>query len=490
MQNERTDRRPLVLAAAFALAFAVLQLWHRELVHPSVENDFPAHAAHAAGWASVFTVNGFYPFGYAFLLRLVSLAAGDVFLGAKVLAVLAGAASLLVVHRLGARLHSPAAGWAAALGLALNWHFHETVLLVGTDQAASLGALLAALAGERALGETRPAPRTWLAAGALTGLAALLRHTSLVLVPAFALAVAWRAWRDRRDRRGRWDSEDGPPPRPGGRQSLPAVSLLWLAGALLAYAPQMALSWGQKGTPLYHEQAHNVWFGIHGNWDWSNWRPPDRPVTMGQILREEPRAFFTHWGNETLLGGFRYALMTTGSLPPSLARRAPRPLVVACRLLTLAALAVTLWAAVLTARSGRLRRLGGLLPRALAPSHLFALLAAAGWAAAVGMAYSTSRYLLTGWVLLFLYAVRLLRELGGGDEAGTGPATASVTAPASAAGALSGAVPVAAPGAVPGVAPGAEPAAGRLWRLLAAVWIAALLGNAAAAAAVTLGWTG
>lgn len=455
MQNERTDRRPLALAAGFALAFAVLQLGHRGLVHPSVENDFPAHAAHAASWASVFTVNGFYPFGYAFLLRLAALAAGDVFIGAKVLAVLAGAASLLVVQRLGARLHSPAVGWAAALGLALNWHFHETALLVGTDQVASLGALLAALTGVRALGEARPATRTWLAAGALTGLAALLRHTSLVLVPAFVLAVAWRAWREWRERRGRPAAADRPAPSPGARPALLVAVLLWAAGALLAYAPQMALSWAQKGTPLYQEQAHNVWFGIHGNWDWSNWRSPDQPVTMGQILREEPRAFFTHWGNETLLGGFRYAVMTTGALPPSLARRTPRALVAAGRLLTLAALAATLGMAVAAARTGRLRRLAGRLPRALAPPHLFALLAVAGWAAAVGMAYSTSRYLLTGWVLLFLYAARLLRELGG-PEAGAG----------------------------------AAPAALRFRRLLAGLWIAALAGNAAIAIAVTLAWVG
>lgn len=464
MQNERTDRRPLALAAGFALAFAVLQLGHRGLVHPSVENDFPAHAAHAASWASVFTVNGFYPFGYAFLLRLAALAAGDVFIGAKVLAVLAGAASLLVVQRLGARLHSPAVGWAAALGLALNWHFHETALLVGTDQAASLGTLLAALAGARALGEARPAPRTWLAAGALTGLAALLRHTSLVLVPAFALAAAWWAWRERR---GRSEAEDRPAPPAGARPALLAAISIWLAGALLAYAPQMALSWAQKGTPLYQEQAHNVWFGIHGNWDWSNWRPPDRPVTMGQILREEPRAFFTHWGNETLLGGFRYALMTTGALPPSLARRTPRALVAAGRLLTLAALAATLGMAVAAARAGRLRRLAGRLPRALAPPHLFALLAVAGWAAAVGMAYSTSRYLLTGWVLLFLYAARLLRELGGPEagEGAAGPAAGTAAA-------------------------GAAPAARRFRRLLAGLWIAALAGNAAIAIAVTLAWVG
>jgi hypothetical protein len=241
----------------------------------------------------------------------------------------------------------------------------------------------------------------------------------------------------------------------------------------------MALSWAQKGTPLYHEQAHNVWFGIHGNWDWGNWRSPDQPVTMGQILREEPRAFFTHWGNETLLGGFRYALMTTGALPPSLARRAPRALVAAGRLLTLAALAATLGMAIAAARAGRLRRLGALLPRALAPPHLFALLTAAGWAAAVGMAYSTSRYLLTGWVLLFLYAARLLRELGG-PEAGEGAAGPAVGP----------AVGSAAGTAAAGSAAGAAPAAGRVRRLLAAIWIAALAGNAAIAVAVTLGWAG
>lgn len=429
--RERRARRwqPLIVPCLFALSLGALQLLHRQPIVGTVENDFPVHAARSASWANVFAVDGLHPIGYPFLLRLTTLAVGDVFGAARLLALLGGVFALLIAHRLGTSLHSRRVGLGAQAALAVNWHFQETALLVGSDQVASAFALLAALAATRALAQPRPAAGIWLAAGALMGLAALLRHTALVLAPAFALAVAWRGWRD-----GRASAR-------GGRRLL-AVGLLWLGGLGLGQAPQLLLSWTQTGTPFHQEQARNVWFGLHGQWNWENWPRSDRPPTLGGILRDEPRALLSHWGNESVLGVLRYALMSSGALPPSLARRAPAPVTAGARLLTLAALA----AALASCRRGRWRRIRDLAPRALRPPHLFLLLVAAGWVAAVGLAFSTSRYLLTGWIVFFLYAARLLSELARPD----GPAD-------------------------------------RRWRLAVGVWLVSALGNAVVAVALTLG---
>ncbi len=389
---------PWLVPILFLVVGAAVQAFHHGPLPQTVENDFVGHASRAASWRAVFTLHGLYPFGYAFVLRLGALLLGDPFLAARVIAVASAGLSLRVAHGLARDLFGPGPALATQLFLALNWHFHETALLVGTDQLASLVALLAARALAASLRETTV--RRAIAGGAWAGAAALVRQTALVLLPAFLLAALWSLLR-RREGRRRW--------------LLMAVTV---GAALAACAPQMALSWRATGTPFHHTQARNVWFGLHGGMDWTR-SPGEGELSLAGIVRDDPRLFFTHWANETVLGGVRLAAMTVGQFPPYLARRVGGIVPVACACLTGLALLATL-------ASLRPRRLRALARRIAWPdgATLFLLLLVGGWTAAVGLAFSTSRFLLTPWIVCATGAVALFRSVcrpedGGADRRAT-----------------------------------------------------------------------
>ncbi|MHB8077799.1 MAG: glycosyltransferase family 39 protein [Candidatus Krumholzibacteriia bacterium] len=376
-------------------AGAAVQVFHHAPLLQTVENDFAGHAARAANWRAVFTLHGLYPFGYAFVLRLGTALLADPFLAARVIAVVSAGLSLRVAHGLARDLAGPGPALATQVYLALNWHFHETALLVGTDQLASLAALLAVRALASSLRETT-LPRA-LAGGAWAGAAALVRQTALILLPAFLLAVIWGGLR-RRDGRRRW--------------LLAAVSV---GAGLAVYAPQMVLSWRATGTPFHQTQARNVWFGMHGGMDWSR-MPADREFSLSGLVREDPRLFFTHWAKETAVGGARLVAMTLGQFPPALARRVGGAAPIVCGALTGLAVLATL-------ASLRPRRLRALVRRLAPPGDatLFLILLVGGWTAAVGLAFSTSRFLLTPWIVCAVAAVALFRNVclpedGGADR--------------------------------------------------------------------------
>ncbi len=138
-----TPPSPWLVPALFVAVGAALQAVHHGPLLQTVENDFVGHAARAASWRAVFTLHGLYPFGYAFVLRLGTLLLADPFVAARIIAVVSAGLSLRVAHALARELFGPGAALATQVFLALNWHFHETALLVGTDQLASLIALLA-----------------------------------------------------------------------------------------------------------------------------------------------------------------------------------------------------------------------------------------------------------------------------------------------------------------------------------------------------------
>jgi hypothetical protein len=367
-----------------AVGAAVQAIHHGPLLQ-TVENDFVGHAARAGSWRAVFTLHGLYPFGYAFVLRLGTLLLADPFVAARIIAVVSAGLSLRVVHALTRDLFGPGPALAAQVFLALNWHFHETALLVGTDQLASLVALLAVRTLAASMRDTS-LPRA-IVGGAWAGAAALVRQTALVLLPAFVLATLWSAVRGHGGRR-RW--------------MLAAVTV---GAGLAVYAPQMAISWRATGTPFHQAQARNVWFGLHGAMDWSR-SPGERELSLSGLVRDDPRLFFTHWANETVLGGIRLAAMTVGQFPPWLARRVGGSVPVVCGCLTGLAVLATL-------ASLRPRRLRGLarqiaLPGGVAP---FLILLVGGWTAAVGLAFSTSRFLLTPWIVCAIVAVALFRSV-------------------------------------------------------------------------------
>jgi 4-amino-4-deoxy-L-arabinose transferase-like glycosyltransferase len=387
-------RSPWLVPVLFVIAGAVVQFFHRDPILHTVETDFVSHAASAATWRTVFTLNGLLPFGYPLVLRLATLLTSDPFVAARIIAVLAAGLSLRVAHGLVRDFAAAETAFTGQVYLALNWYFYETALLVGTDQLASLLAVLAVRSLATTLRESTA--RRALVGGAWAGAAALVRQTALVLLPAFLIAVSWNGLR-RRER----------------RRSL-GLAALAVAGGLIVYAPQMMISWRATGELFHQTQAKNVWFGLHGGMDWSQW-PKDRDLSLTAIVRSEPQLFFSHWAKETVLGGIRLVSMTAGVFPPYLARRVGGVVPVVLAALTGLATLATL----VSVRARRVRD----LTRLLAPpdgATAFLLLLVLGWTTAVGLAFSTSRFLLTPWIVSAFAAVTcfriVCRPAGGGRD--------------------------------------------------------------------------
>jgi len=113
------------------------------------------------GW-----LQGDYPLGYPALLLLGKRLLGDALLAGKLLAVSAGILAVFAAQRLKG---AAAATWLLALSALLTWGSTE-----GTDMPAAALAL-ASLAAV--------ADRSYVLAGALAGLACMMRYTALAVVP-------------------------------------------------------------------------------------------------------------------------------------------------------------------------------------------------------------------------------------------------------------------------------------------------------------------
>ncbi len=222
----------------------------------------------------------FYPVGYFALLRVGLVAGADVAQYGQSLSWAGSIVCLVAVYLiLYAATKKNGYALAGAALLALHPFFRYQALQEGTDMlAAGLQMLALAAVFMPAPGKGRWAWITPAAAGALLGGAYLIRYTSLILLPVAAVAL-W--WRDRAERRA-------------------LLSVALFAGAFVIVAlPQIVASAVVTGRPLYNEQARNVWFGLYGDFNWTdNWRdaPPD--VTLAQIVSDDPAGFLAHWARE------------------------------------------------------------------------------------------------------------------------------------------------------------------------------------------------
>jgi hypothetical protein len=143
--------------------------------------------------------------------------------------------------------------------------------------------LLAVAVAFAASGKERRAGRDGraldFAAGALLGAAYLIRYTSLTLLPVLVIIIVWRDWRNR-------------------RAAFVALGLL-LGGFTLVALPQLVAGTVGAGNPLYTEQARNVWFGVYGDFNWTdNWGDVPAGVSVLDALRANPAAFVRHWASE------------------------------------------------------------------------------------------------------------------------------------------------------------------------------------------------
>lgn len=288
------DRLALVLLLAFVVVLVIVQSQHRFLTAP-YENDFATFAARAKSLEAALELNGFYPLGYPFLLWAVRPVTGSIYVAAQVVAVLSAILLLASTYHLGGMLLGRWRGALLVAALALNPYGWQGALFLGTDipwaalQVAALGAAV------RAIQQRRIA--FWLVAGALTGLAYLIRYTALLTVPVvwlYLAAVAVRAPEERR------------------------VALRHAVGYTFAFVllalPQLWISWQATAQPFFNLQGKNIWFGIYGGGDWrAHWNDIPSQISLWQVFRLDPLRLLWHWGIECAKGAFYTAAMGSGA---------------------------------------------------------------------------------------------------------------------------------------------------------------------------------
>ena len=285
------DRRLLDAAAVAAiflwgLAVGLAGRAHVVLARPGVENDFRVFATRSemllcpsgadltlAG--CVLRADGFYQLGYPFALWLVRpLTAGNPFAAGQVVALLASVALLGGTYGLGRSLLGPAGGLLALLLAALNRWTVEYALLLGTDMPFAAACTLATLALVRSSRNRAHA----LLAGLLCGIAFLIRHPGIVLLPLGAALLLRRP--------------SGQEPR-----GFPGMRLLvyLLLGFVLAALPQLVVNTLQTGRPLYSQQAKNIWLAVYGNTDWERWGDAVNSIPLADVVLHEPGRFLANW---------------------------------------------------------------------------------------------------------------------------------------------------------------------------------------------------
>ncbi len=275
---------PVGVISFWATATLLAARDHVTLSRPGVENDFRVFATRET-LAQVFQADGFYNLGYPLLLWLVRpLTEGNAFLAARLIAVLAGVVLLAASYGLARQLLPAGAALLALIMLALSGFIAQYGLYIGSDMpfaacvALSVALLIKRASGpadQGATGSDRPNQRhlriALFLAGVCGGLAFLMRHPGLLLLP-WGLIVLWIA---------------------GQRTRTPLLA--YLLGFLLAAAPQLIINTLQAGQPLYNQQAKNIWLAVYGGTDWGRWDEAPNDVGLIEVVLSDPLRFAGNW---------------------------------------------------------------------------------------------------------------------------------------------------------------------------------------------------
>ncbi len=276
---------PVALICGWTALTLLAAQGHVTLARPGVENDFRVFATRAT-LAQVFSADGFYNLGYPLLLWLARpFFDGNAFLAGRLVAALSGAALLGAGYWLARTLLPPGPALLALLALALNGFVAQYALYVGSDMpfAACVGLCVAALVASKG--------RVSLVAlaGLFGGLAFLMRHLGLVLLPWGLLALALVAFT-----RPRQSDDPLAPPLARPLAALQPLGSFALA-FLLASAPQLIINTLQAGQPLYNQQAKNIWLAVYGGTDWGRWDEAPNTIGLAEVVLRDPARFLENW---------------------------------------------------------------------------------------------------------------------------------------------------------------------------------------------------
>jgi hypothetical protein len=77
---------------------------------------------------------------------------------------------------------------------------------------------------------------------------------------------------------------------------------LFTLAFVLAILPQIVVNIRDTGSPLYSQQAKNVWQAVFGDGDWGRWGEAANDISIGQVVAQDPGRFAANWWNN--LRGF------------------------------------------------------------------------------------------------------------------------------------------------------------------------------------------
>lgn len=404
---------PVTVIGLWTAATLVLARQHVTLSRPGVENDFRVFATRDT-LASIFRADGFYHLGYPLLLWLARpFFEGNAFLAGRFLAALSGAALLGAGYWLARVVLPPGPALLALLALALNGLVAQYGLYVGSDMpfaacvTLSVAALAAALGhgsnssnnapltsspsqpdepvmwkcrdgesrrdGKAGIANPEPDQTTSKSdghaalllaaiAGLGGGLAFLMRHPGLILLPWGAVALLLAA------------------------RSRPRRLAVVFAGAMVAtMLPQLIVNTIGTGNPLYNQQAKNIWLAVYGNTDWGRWEEAPNDIGLAEVVLRDPGRFFENWRRNVI------GYTGSGAEDTSEFGRAWQLRLLGWPANWLAVAGLLGWALLLVRRSGQDLRIAAAL-----------LILIAGYVALVSAAFSLQRFFLP---LAPIYAV-------------------------------------------------------------------------------------
>jgi len=267
----RPGRRILFAILALALVLRLAHLWAVRdqpffswLAMDSQEYDRWAQGIAAGDWlgSQVFFQAPLYPYLLAAAYTVLGHRLALVYL----LQILLAVAGCWALYRAGREMADERTGLGAALLAAVYgpFLFYDAQLLKESLAVTAVSFLLWALAAAR----SRPGVKTWIGAGALLGVLALLRENALLLVP-FLLPLAWR-------REDRW---------PGFARRGGAL----VAGLVLALLP-VALRNGAVGgdfLPTTSQGGVNFYIGNNARAD-GTYQPIVPGKQIPELERREP----------------------------------------------------------------------------------------------------------------------------------------------------------------------------------------------------------
>ncbi|WP_097653331.1 ArnT family glycosyltransferase [Candidatus Chloroploca asiatica] len=276
---------PALVIAIWTGATLLAAQQHLTLSRPGVENDFRSFATRET-LEQVFRADGFYNLGYPLLLWLVRpLTHDNAFLAGRLISAVSGALLLMSGYWLARNILASGPALVALMMLALSGTVAQYGLYVGTDMpfaACFVVSVAALIAGLQELRPPRQATVLLVLAGVAGGLAFLMRHPGLILLPWGLLLLSIVALtRSQQARRFRG-------------------LVVFLVAFLLTISPQLIINTIQTGQPLYNQQAKNVWLAVYGNIDWGRWDEAPNEIGLAELILRDPPRFFGNWANNII----------------------------------------------------------------------------------------------------------------------------------------------------------------------------------------------